>query len=247
MASKELSRSLNTFQCLSKPSIPPSRISRSLPQRRHESSYRRQIQRLSIPPAPSFTNAPNKASPAPSSSHVIFNPPSSSPNVYHTPQKFLPLGDKRRALYAGAASMYNMSTPTPTIQPSDALSAFAKPGTQLHESHSTHPSGLRPSVPKGMPLPQSLKALHRKKYHLGPEEITEMKRLRKEDPKQWSLLRLAEKFQCSQLFVQIACKNEDAGREHERRRDEARKLWGPRKMRARVERVRRRELWGRDA
>jgi hypothetical protein len=98
-----------------------------------------------------------------------------------------------------------------------------------------------------MPLPQSLKPLNQKKYHLGPEEVAEMQRLRKEDPKQWSLLRLAEKFQCSQLFVQIACKNVDAGQEHERRREEARKLWGPRKMTARMDRVRRRDLWGRDA
>ncbi|KAF2757662.1 hypothetical protein EJ05DRAFT_476887 [Pseudovirgaria hyperparasitica] len=32
--------------------------------------------------------------------HIVFNPPSSTPNIYHTPLKFLPRSDPRRALLA---------------------------------------------------------------------------------------------------------------------------------------------------
>ena len=247
MASKDLPRAAHCLQFISSTRVPTSRVATSRVHRRYESSYRRHIQRLSIPPAPSFTHSPKKASSIPSASHVIFNPPSSAPNVYHTPLKFLPRGDRRRSLYASAVSMHNVSAPTPSPNASQALSPFAKPGTQVHEAVSTHPSGLRPSVPEGEPLPPALKPLQDKKYHLTASDIAEMKRLRAEDPKRWSLLRLAEKFQCSQYFVQICCPNEDAGREHGARKADARRFWGPRKTRARDERVRRRELWGRDA
>lgn len=60
-------------------------------------------------------------------------------------------------------------------------------------------------------------------------------------------MKLAEKYQCSQYFVQLACKNEDAGRLHEKRREKARGRWGPTKMKTRIDRVKRRETWGRDA
>jgi len=247
MASKELPRAVHCLQFISSPRVQPSRVATSRVHCRYESSYRRHIQRLSIPPAPSFTHSPKKASSIPPASHVIFNPPSSAPNVYHTPLKFLPRGDRRRSLYASAVSMHNVSAPAPSPKTSQALSPFTKPGTQVHEAASTYPSGLRPSVPEGEPLPPALKPLQDKKYHLTAPEIAEMKRLRAEDPKRWSLLRLAEKFQCSQYFVQICCPNENAGREHETRKADARRFWGPRKTRARDERVRRRELWGKDA
>ncbi|TEY70305.1 hypothetical protein BOTCAL_0107g00190 [Botryotinia calthae] len=63
--------------------------------RRHESSYRRSKQRLNVKPDPNFV--PSNGAPQ---DHIIFNPPSSSPSVFHTPLKFLPKDDKRRKLLA---------------------------------------------------------------------------------------------------------------------------------------------------
>ena len=86
-----------------------------------------------------------------------------------------------------------------------------------------------------------------KKYHLSPSEIAEMKKLREENPRYWSRARLARKFDCSTFFVSIVAKNEEMGLEHQSRGEEARKRWGPRKRMTKNERVRRRQLWGRDA
>jgi len=92
-----------------------------------------------------------------------------------------------------------------------------------------------------------MKEAQAKKYHLGPAEIGEMKKLREENPRYWSRTRLAKKFDCSAFFVSIAAKNEEMGLEDRRRDEEARKRWGPRKRAAKNDRIRRRELWGRDA
>lgn len=65
----------------------------SLELRRAQSSYRRTKQRLRVKPDASFGLPSDK-----SHDHIIFNPPSSSPSVYHTPTKFLPSNDARRTL-----------------------------------------------------------------------------------------------------------------------------------------------------
>jgi len=144
--------------------------------------------------------------------------------------------------------MHNIPSPSSSgTRPSSIPSPFAKPGTQLHESSSTLPQGLRPLILERAPLPPSLKEGHVKKYHLGPAEIAEMKKLREENPRYWTRVRLARKFDCSAFFVSIVAKNEEMGLEHQRRGEEARKRWGPRKRAAKNERIRRRELWGRDA
>ncbi|ESZ96520.1 hypothetical protein SBOR_3142 [Sclerotinia borealis F-4128] len=61
--------------------------------RRYESSFRRTKQRLNIRPDPNFV--PTKGA---LQDHIVFNPPSSSPSVFHTPLKFLPKDDKRRKI-----------------------------------------------------------------------------------------------------------------------------------------------------
>lgn len=63
--------------------------------RRHESSYRRSKQRLNVKPDPNFVPSNGALQ-----DHIIFNPPSSSPSVFHTPLKFLPKDDKRRKVLA---------------------------------------------------------------------------------------------------------------------------------------------------
>ncbi|KAK2625002.1 hypothetical protein QTJ16_005371 [Diplocarpon rosae] len=74
--------------------------------RRQQSSYRRSKQRLNIAPDPSFLVSKD----SPKQDHIIFNPPSSAPSVYHTPLKFLPKEDKRRQLLAATASKLKPSS-----------------------------------------------------------------------------------------------------------------------------------------
>ncbi|KAI1372037.1 mitochondrial ribosomal protein subunit L20-domain-containing protein [Hypoxylon crocopeplum] len=59
--------------------------------RRHQSTTARTKRALKIAPHPSFF--PSSLS---QSSQIIFNPPSSTASVYHTPFKFLPRSDPRR-------------------------------------------------------------------------------------------------------------------------------------------------------
>src|ERR1700760_2184110 len=76
----------------------------STPSRR-EATSRRLRQRLALPEAPSMRTTKTSG---PKSSHVVFNPPSASPNVFHTPLKFLPANDARRKLYENGPSLYNL-------------------------------------------------------------------------------------------------------------------------------------------
>ncbi|KAI9849885.1 MAG: hypothetical protein M1837_000099 [Sclerophora amabilis] len=68
--------------------------------RRHESSFRRTTKRLRVKPESSFL--PSK--PSPQQDHIVFNPPSSAPSVYHTPFTFLPKEDRRREFFSGQPS-----------------------------------------------------------------------------------------------------------------------------------------------
>ncbi|KAK7397921.1 hypothetical protein QQX98_012706 [Neonectria punicea] len=63
-----------------------------------------------------------------------------------------------------------------------------------------------PAAPKkASDLPKEVNYKRRTpSYHLGAEDIKEMKRLRNEDPFKWTSYSLAEKFQCSSVFVRMA-------------------------------------------
>ncbi|KAI0972338.1 mitochondrial ribosomal protein subunit L20-domain-containing protein [Xylaria arbuscula] len=58
--------------------------------RRHQSTTSRTKKMLKIPPHPDFLT------PRSGANHIIYNPPSAAPSVYHTPFKFLPKSDPRR-------------------------------------------------------------------------------------------------------------------------------------------------------
>jgi hypothetical protein len=176
--------------------------------RRHESSFRRTRKALRVKPNEAFL--PSKTE---TTDHIIFNPPSSAPNVYHTPQKFLPKGDPRRRLSTLASS-----TPT-SPDGSPATAAAIKP--------------VRPQ--------------YEKKYHLTPEQVEEIRRLRKEDPRVWTRVKLAEKFECSQFFVSLCCCAPEIKEERERELAAVKEKWGRRKREAREDRQVRKEGWGRDA
>ncbi|KAF2718768.1 hypothetical protein K431DRAFT_287371 [Polychaeton citri CBS 116435] len=187
--------------------------------RRQNSSFRRTRKALRVNPDESFL--PSKTE---SSDHIIFNPPSSAPSVYHTPSKFLPKNDPRRKLH--------LYTRLSTSNVAPAASALkANPASESSSS----------KVPS---LPSAVRPEYQKKYHLTQEQIDEIKRLRAEDPRQWTRVRLAEKFQCSQFFVSLCCCAPQIKAERERDLEEIKKRWGRRKTEAREDRQIRKAQWG---
>ena len=67
-------------------------------QRRGAATYRRSRSKLNIKPDPVMVPSRTEAH-----DHIIFSPPPSQPNVYHTPTIFLPKDDKRRELQIAMA------------------------------------------------------------------------------------------------------------------------------------------------
>ena len=59
--------------------------------RRHQATYRRTRARFNIKPDPNFLPSKTELH-----DHIIYNPPPSMPNVYHTPNIFLPKNDRRK-------------------------------------------------------------------------------------------------------------------------------------------------------
>ncbi|EOD49352.1 putative 60s ribosomal protein [Neofusicoccum parvum UCRNP2] len=211
-------------------------------QRRHESTARRQINRLrSVPTAPSF--AP-PASTTPPTTHIVFNPPSSAPSVYHTPLKFLPASDRRRELYALTAKLSSGPT-SPIAATGTALAAGS------HHARSILPPHLSSSATNDTStsarLPPPVRAPYAKKYHLTQSDIDEIRRLRAEDPAQWTRERLAARFECSQFFIGLVAPAPERARAKAAELEEVQRGWGRRKREAREDRRRRRETWGRDA
>jgi hypothetical protein len=80
-------------------------------------------------------------------------------------------------------------------------------------------------------------------HHLKPEDITEMRRLRAEDPVTNSVIALSNKFGCSKTFVMMCC---HAPKEHQEKHKERlagiRERWGPTRTKAREDRVRRKDM-----
>ncbi|ORY65386.1 mitochondrial ribosomal protein subunit L20-domain-containing protein [Pseudomassariella vexata] len=171
--------------------------------RRCQSTTSRTKKALKIRPDVSFLT-PN------SEDHIIFNPPSSAPSVYHTPFKFLPKSDPRR-----------QANLTHLLRTSD-----------LHNAPLPPPAGKLAEI-----KPRS---------NVTKEEVEEMRQLRNENPAKWSVVRLAEKFQCTKLFVMMCCQASDEHWKSERERLEAIKArWGPMRTNAREERQKRKKMLAR--
>lgn len=81
---------------------------------RHQSTYRRTRKALRVKPHASFL----PSAPTERADHIIFNPPSSAPSVYHTPAKFLPASDPRsRTQSAGSPTSHPSATTSATLPP----------------------------------------------------------------------------------------------------------------------------------
>lgn len=191
------------------------------------------------------------------SSHIIFNPPPTTPNVYHTPLKFMPASDPRRKLYQTAPSLYNLpSTNTPTFRstsPSKIQSTtdhvvMNTPGTALREVAFSFPSALAQRIPDSSRLPRPVTKPWYHKKELTQDEVEEIRRLRAEDPWKNTVQKLAKRFECSHMLVMGIQSAPAAVKDaHSARIAAAQSKWSTKTQAARRDRERRKELWLRDA
>lgn len=148
---------------------------------------------------------------------VVYNPPSAAPNVFHTPAIFLAKDDPRRALYARQQQLR-----------SQEAGAAAKTPEEIEAS-----------------LPPAVHRPPEKRYNVGPKEIEEMRALRTADDATWTTGTLAKKFDCSRWFVNQVVRSSWERRVQLREEEMRRRavLWGPRRTKARQDRVKRKALW----
>jgi hypothetical protein len=153
------------------------------------------------------------------------------------PHKSMIPGEDDSVVYnppSSAASVYH--TPFKFLPKSD-------PRRQANLSRLfSSPSGI-PATASGNLPPQVAKRNIESTYNVTRDQVDEMRRLRAEDPAKWSVLRLAEKYNCSNYFIMMCCRAPAEHRQSERDRLAAIKArWGPVRTQAREERQKRRVL-----
>lgn len=168
---------------------------------------------LNIPPHPSFLTPDTRLE----QDTIVFNPPSASTSVYHTPFKFLPKNDPRRR--ANLTSLFEShfgSTHTPaTLE--------QMPTVRLSREKDIHQNPDRAPITKA--------------------EVEEMRALRLSDPHKWSVRNLSAKFDMPMGFVMACCQAPKEKIDFERRKMELiQKRWAPSKKKAMEERKKRAEL-----
>ncbi|KAL4864959.1 hypothetical protein BDV12DRAFT_175347 [Aspergillus spectabilis] len=110
------------------PFLLPSCESISLELRRSQSSYRRTKQRLRVKPDASFGLPSGKTQ-----DQIIYNPPSSSPSVYHTPTKFLPPNDVRKSLRADTPANAQVVEELPSVYKSSVEKRYHLSPSEIKE------------------------------------------------------------------------------------------------------------------
>lgn len=144
---------------------------------------------------------------------IVFNPPASAASVYHTPFKFLPKSDPRRR--ANLTALFGAAG----LESPPAAAPAELPPRLHHEYYAA------------------------KKRHLSPEDVAEMRRLRALDPVEWSVLRLANKYDCSPIFVMLAVRASPEHRARTRERlEDVKRRWGPIRTKAREDRRKRQDM-----
>lgn len=82
-------------------------------------------------------------------------------------------------------------------------------------------------------------------YHLTEKDFTEIRELRQKAPFEWTANKLAKKYNVSPLVIGIAAPaGKDVWQKREKELDTVKAKWGRKRSEARVERQRRRALWG---
>ncbi|MCJ1407196.1 hypothetical protein MMC19_001267 [Ptychographa xylographoides] len=195
----------------------------SLTTRRHESSSRRTTKRLR-PKQSSAALLPLRTPPThfKSQSQPQLQPQTQDHIIFNPPST--------------APSPYH--TPPIFLPPTDPRRTLLAPVHTHLNPHGTDPT-LR--------LPPPVRREYEKVYHLGAQEIDEIRTLRKEDPWKWTRSVLAAKFGCTEFFVGMVAPATEERMEWSRRLvEQDRARWGRRRTEAREARGKRREMWGRD-
>ncbi|KAL7814436.1 mitochondrial ribosomal protein subunit L20 domain-containing protein [Trichoderma gracile] len=217
---RHLSSSSSSSRISSSSSVLPTLIST----RGHKTTART---KRSLKMAPHDSFLPSRSAAFPAADQIIYNPPASEASPEHTPFIFLPRSDPRRLAILRLRNNNNNNNNS-SSDPFTA-SQSASPSTEAAADGD---------------LPPEMRYKRRQpKYNLTKEHIDEMRRLRAEDPLTWSVQRLARKFECSTVFVQMAA---PAPAEHLKwlRAKMERKMerWGPIRSAAREDRKRRAEM-----
>lgn len=171
---------------------------------------------LNIPPHPSFLTPDSRLE----QDTIVFNPPSSSTSVYHTPFKFLPKTDPRRRanLPSLFESHFGSTSTTATLE--------QMPNVRLSRETKFHQNPDRAPITKA--------------------EVEEMRALRISDPYKWSVRNLSAKFDMPMGFVMACCQAPKEKIDFERRKMELiQKRWSPSKKKAMEERQRKAEMLAR--
>lgn len=107
---------------------------------------------------------------------------------------------------------------------------------------------FQPPTASSKTLPEPVRQPYEKKYHLTEAQISEMRQLRLSDPMQWSVTKLAKKYDCSTLFVSMCTKGAAEAKKQQQEKVLAavKTSWGEKRRKAREERSARRESWARD-
>lgn len=207
---------------------------------RQKSTSARTRRALRVPPHPSFLSSNIDGVARPREDHIILNPPSSAPSVYHTPFKFLPKSDPRRRANL-ASALFSQST---TIQYNSSSSSNSNPDPSPSNNNPAEPTTTTATGPSVADLPVVNKLdLQPKNHSVTREDIEQMRALRRADPVANSVQALAERFGCSKLFVMMCCQSPREHRDAAKAREEAVKArWGPKRAAAREERRRRWEM-----
>lgn len=88
---------------------------------------------------------------------------------------------------------------------------------------------------------------HVKSYHLTPEKVNEIIRLRNSDPNKYTRSVLAKQFGVSRLFISlVASASRERVEEMDQRLNIIQSRWGKARKQARLERAKRHQTWYRD-
>ena len=217
---------------------------------RSRSTTQRTKRALNIAPHTSFLGPRSTET-----DQIVFNPPASAPSVFNTPFVFLPKTDPRRRARLASHLFADSTSPIPL--PGSAGKAGRVPGGQEQQdgkavvtkggstSSSQKPQPTATTAADGSPVPPAVL-----KGPFGPanwtvtkEQVSEIQRLRQNDPAKWTVQKLAKKFNCTASFIMSCGAAPDAHQQRLRKKLEQLKAkWGPIKRKARLEREKRKKL-----
>lgn len=120
--------------------------------------------------------------------------------------------------------------------------AFLPPGDPRVERLREFQKSYTPEEVANMPLIYGIKA--EKEYNVTPDVVAEVRRLREEDPAQWTVNKLARKFGISRMVANVITQ-ESRTRQSQIKEElaELKKSWPLAKSQARIDRRKRVQMW----